>query len=196
LAGIESVIGLAVQTNDRLRRLAKRLRANARSGSAVVEFALIAPVFFLLLFAIMEIGIIYFAQATLQHATDDLARKVRTGQIQGQGLTQAAVRQQVCDDVSALIPCDTALYVDLESFSGFGSVVFSPPLDSQGNMIPLNNFQTGTACSVVLVRVFYAWTVFTPLLTPFLTNMSGDKHLLYAAAAFRNEPFTTGISGC
>jgi Flp pilus assembly protein TadG len=196
LAGIESVIGLGVQMNDRMRRLAKRLRANARSGSAVVEFALIAPVFFLLLFAIMEIGIIYFAQATLQHATDDLARKVRTGQIQGQGITQAAVRQEVCTDVSPLIPCDTSLYVDLESFSGFGGVIFSPPLDSKGNMIPLNNFQTGTACSVVLVRVFYAWEVFTPLLTPFLSNMAGSKHLLYAAAAFRNEPFTTGISGC
>jgi Flp pilus assembly protein TadG len=185
-----------VQTKDRLRRLAKHLRENARSGSAVVEFAMIAPVFFLLLFAIIEVGIIFFAQSTLQHATDNLARKVRTGQIQGQGLTQAAVRQLVCNDVSALIPCDTSLYIDLESFSGFGSVVFSPPLDGQGNMMPLNNFQTGTACSVVLVRVFYAWTVFTPGLTSFLTNMAGNKHLLYAASAFRNEPFTTGISGC
>ncbi len=190
------MIVLGVQTNDRLRRLAKRLRADARSGSAIVEFAMIAPVFFLLLFAITEIGIIFFAQSTLQHATDNLARKVRTGQIQGQALTQAAVRQQVCNDISGLIPCNNLLYVDLESFTGFGSIVFSPPLDSHGNMIPLNNFQTGTACSVVLVRVFYAWTVFTPVLTPFLTNMAGNKHLLYAASAFRNEPYTTGLSGC
>jgi hypothetical protein len=106
------------------------------------------------------------------------------------------VRTEVCNDIAPLIPCDDKLFVDLEAFSNFGSVGFSPPLDPNGNMIPLNNFQTGNACSVVLVRVFYAWTVFTPLLTQFLTNMAGDKHLLYAASAFRNEPYTTGLSGC
>lgn len=190
------MIGFEIQTNDRLRRLTRRLRANSRSGSAIVEFALIAPVFFMLIFAIMEIGIIFFAQSTLQHATDNIGRMIRTGQVQGQQLTQTQVRQQVCDDLAPLIPCDSKLYVDVESFSGFGSIVFSPPLDANGNMIPLNNFQTGTACSVVLVRVFYAWTVFTPVLTSFLTNMAGDKHLLYGASAFRNEPFTTGLSGC
>ena len=112
------------------------------------------------------------------------------------GLTQDQVRQQVCTDVAPLIPCDGRLYVDIESFSNFGTVSFSSPLDANGNMNALNNFQTGTACSVVLVRVFYGWTVFTPVLTPFLSNMSGDQHLLYAAAAFRNEPYTTGLSGC
>jgi Flp pilus assembly protein TadG len=190
------VIGFDIQGNDRLLRFATRLRKDSRSGSAIIEFALIAPVFFLLLFAIMEIGIIFFAQSTLQHATDNIGRMIRTGQVQGQQLTQSQVRQQVCNDLSPLIPCDGSLYVDVEAFSGFGSIVFSPPLDANGNMIPLNNFQTGTACSVVLVRVFYAWPVFTPVLTSFLTTMANNKHLLYGASAFRNEPFTTGLSGC
>lgn len=162
----------------------------------MLEFALIAPVFFLLLFAITEIGIIFFAQSTVQHATNNLGRLIRTGQIQGAQLTQSQVRAQVCTDVAPLVPCDSTLYVDIESFSGFGSVIFSPPLDSGGNMIPLNGFSTGAACSVVLVRVFYAWPVFTPALTSFLSNMAGNKHLLYAASAFRNEPYTTGLSGC
>jgi Flp pilus assembly protein TadG len=190
------VIGFGNQQNDRLRRFGGRLRKDSRSGSAIVEFALIAPVFFLLLFAIMEIGIIFFAQSTLQHATNHIARMIRTGQVQGQQLTQSQVRAQVCSDIAPLIPCDSKLYVDIEAFSGFGSVVFSPPLDANGNMIPLNNFQTGTACSVVLVRAFYAWPVFTPVLTSFLTTMANSKHLLYSASAFRNEPFTTGLSGC
>ncbi len=157
---------------------------------------MIAPIFFLLLFAIMEIGIIWFAQSTLQHATNDIARMIRTGQVQASGMSQTQVRTLVCNEVAALIPCDSNLFVDVESFSSFGTVGFSPPLDSNGNMIPLNNFQIGTACSVVLVRMFYAWTVFTPVLTPFLTNMANNDHLLYAAQAFRNEPFTTGLSGC
>ena len=60
----------------------------------------------------------------------------------------------------------------------------------------LNNYELGTACSVVLVRAFYTWSVLTPLLTPFLVNMSSNDHLIYAASAFRNEPFSTGMSGC
>ena len=194
LTGVGRMRGNKFRGSYRFRRLAVRLRAN--DGSAIIEFAFIAPIFFLLLFAILEIGVIFFAQSTLQHATDNLGRMIRTGQVQGAALTQSAVRQLVCNDIAGLIPCDTNLYVDVESFSGFGGVIFSPPVDPNGNIIPLNNFQTGTACSVVLVRTFYAWTVFTPLLTPFLVNVAGNNHLLYASAAFRNEPFTTGISGC
>ena len=187
---------VAAQTEGRLRALIRRRRADACSGNALIEFALIAPIFFLLLFAIMEIGIIFFAQSTLQHATNNLARLIRTGQLQVNGTTQSQMRTNLCADVAPLIPCDNKLFIDLESFSNFGGLGFSSPLDGGGNMVPLNGFNPGTACSVVLVRVFYAWPVFTPILTPFLTNMSGDKHLLYAASAFRNEPYTTGLSGC
>lgn len=190
------MVGIGAQRDDRPCRLARRLRVGARSGSAAVEFAFIAPVFFLLMFAIMEVGIIYFAQSTLQHSAEDVARLVRTGQVQSGGITQAAIRARVCSDIAPLIPCDSNLNVDVESFSNFGSVAFSPPLDANGNLNGLNGFQVGTACNVVLVRLFYAWTVFTPVLTPFLVNMSNSKHLLYSASAFRNEPFTTGISGC
>ena len=63
-------------------------------------------------------------------------------------------------------------------------------------MQSMNNYNPGTACTVVLVRVFYAWPVFTPILTPFLSNMAGNKHLLYSAAAFRNEPYNLGLAGC
>jgi Flp pilus assembly protein TadG len=182
--------------NVRLSRMAKRLRTDARSGSAIVEFAMIAPIFFLLLFSIMEIGIIFFAQSNLQFANEIVGRLIRTGQVQGSNLSQSQVRLIVCAKGAPLIPCDSNLYVDIESFSNFGNVQFSPPLDGNGNMNQMNNFQPGGPCDVVLVRSFYAWRVFTPVLTPFLKNMAGNKHLVSSASAFRNEPYTNGISGC
>lgn len=179
-----------------MSKLRERLSRRARSGSAALEFALLAPVFFLLIFAIMEVGIIFFAQSTLQVGAEDAARLVRTGQVQNGGLTAAQVRTKVCSDIAPLIPCDGNLYIDIESFTNFGGVNFSNPLGPDNKMKPMNNFSTGNACDVILVRVFYTWTVFTPILTPFLTTMSDNKHLLYAASAFRNEPFSTGMSGC
>lgn len=185
-----------MKSNGPLRRIAARWRKHGTSGNALVEFAMIAPLFFLMMFAIMEIGIIFFAQSTLQHATEIVARLIRTGQIQGQSLTQTQVRQIICNNAAPLIPCSSDLYVDVRAFTNFGSVVFTPPLDANGNVTGMNTFQPGTACNVVLVRSFFAWNVFTPVLTPFLKNMAGNKHLIYSASTFRNEPYTTGLSGC
>ena len=111
--------------NNFLRRFRERLRTHSNAGSAIVEFAVIAPVFFLLLFAILEIGIIYFAQSTLQYGTNDIARMVRTGQTSQQGVTQDTIRQRVCADVAPLIPCTTDLNVDVEAFTNFSTVSFS-----------------------------------------------------------------------
>jgi len=187
---------MTTKPNGRMSRLRRRLSNEGRSGSAVIEFALIAPVFFLLIFALMEVGIIFFAQSTLQKAANDVARLIRTGQAQSGAMTQSQIHAAVCADISPLIPCDANLRVDVESFSNFGGETFTPPLNASGNFNPDNTYSPGTSCNVVLVRVFYGWTVFTPMLIPFLSNMNGNKHLLYSAVSFRNEPFTTGLSGC
>jgi len=80
-----------------------RMRATARAGSAGVEFAFIAPVFFMLLMGIMENGIIYFAGATLQNATDDVSRQIRTGQAQAAGMTQQQFRTAICNEIAPLL---------------------------------------------------------------------------------------------
>lgn len=179
---------------DRTSSLARL--GHDRRASALIEFAMIAPVLALLLFAIVEIGVIFFAQSTLQKAANDVARLVRTGQAQSGAMTQAQVMSRVCADVAPLIPCDSNLKVDIQAYSNFSGVAFTPPLDSNGNYTTANNFNLGSACNVVLVRVFDGWTVFTPVLTPFLSTMAGNKHLLYAASTFRNEPYSAGVSGC
>ena len=54
----------------------------------------------------------------------------------------------------------------------------------------------GNACDVVLVRAFYTMPIYTPVLTWFLVNMAGNKHMVSAATAFRNEPYVTSSGGC
>jgi Flp pilus assembly protein TadG len=179
-------------TIDRARnsRAAARMRAQSQSGSALLEFAFIAPVFFVLLFGIIEAGILFFSQSTLQFATNEVARLVRTGQVQAQAMTQAQFRTRVCNAIAPLVSCDARLQIDVRAFNSFTAASFGNPLDANGNLNPaLNNYQPGGASDVVLVRVYYTWPVMTPVLTPFLVNMAGGSHLLSATAAFRNEPF-------
>lgn len=45
-----------------------------RSGATAVEFALIAPILFMLLFGAIEAGRLLFVQAALHHAVSDAAR--------------------------------------------------------------------------------------------------------------------------
>ncbi|HET7084254.1 MAG TPA: TadE/TadG family type IV pilus assembly protein [Rhizomicrobium sp.] len=197
----------------RFRNLMRRMRTDGSRGSAAVEFAMVAPIFFLFLMATIEVGVIFFAQSALQNAVNDAARLVKTGQntcfttdANGncQTMTQAQFRTQVCNEVGALLQhCaidaqgNTDMQFDIRSYpAGFGGASNSSPLDTGNNLPNLNTFAPGNPCDVVLVRAFYKWHLFTPGLTFLLANMAGAYHLIATAAAFRNEPYTNNVAGC
>ena len=173
------------------------MRQTARAGSASIEFALIAPIFFVLLMGTIEVGVMFFSQFVLQNATNDAARLIRTGQVAAQSMTAAQFRTTICNKVSPLLACDANLQIDVESFANFAAASFPTPITGTNTLDPtLNNFTPGGVCRVVLVRTFYTWSVVTPLLTPFMVNLANNQHLLSATAAFRNEPYSTGVAGC
>ncbi len=190
----------------RFRRLCRRLKADGIKGSAAIEFAMVAPVFFVLLMGTIEAGVIFFAQSALQNAVNDAARLVRTGQTgcfttSGGNcvpMTQAQFRTQICSEVSLLLQdcTGTSLQFDVNAYpSGFSTASNSSPLVA-GILPTLTAFNVGSACDVVLGLAFYKWPVFTPGLRYFLANVGASYHLLTTAAAFRNEPYTTNTGGC
>jgi Flp pilus assembly protein TadG len=196
-----------VTIKARCKNLRRRLRADANRGSAAIEFAMVAPVFFILLMATMEAGIMFFAQSALQNALNDTARLVRTGQtacytMSGATcvpMTTAQFKTKLCSEVSTLLTgCTTgSLQYDVNAYpSGFSGAGNSSPLDASNNLPSLTAFNVGNACDVVVVRAFYKWPVFTPGLNYLMANMAGNFHLLATAAAFRNEPYTTTTGGC
>jgi Flp pilus assembly protein TadG len=187
-----------VSLKQRCTRLWLRLKSDSRKGSAALEFAFIAPVFFVLLMGTFEAGIMFFSQSALQNALTTLGRQIRTGQTSNGAVTQAQFRTSICNMVTPLIACDSNLQIDVEAYSsGYGSVAFTSPLNPDKTLnTSLNNYSIGNACDVVLVRAFYTMPIYTPVLTWFLVNMSGNKHLVAAATAFRNEPYATSSGGC
>ncbi len=188
-----SSIGRAISRKTAVHFSALR----SRSGSAAIEFAFIAPIFFLFLMATLETGLIYLGNFVLQNATDDAARQIRTGQVAASGMTQAQFRTLICNGIAPLLACDANLQIDVETFTSFSAANITNPILASGGLDPtLNNWAPGGVCSIVLVRTFYSWNVATPLLALSLANMSGSTHLLTAAAAFRNEPYNNTVSGC
>jgi Flp pilus assembly protein TadG len=173
------------------RRLPKFLRRFVRHqrGVAAIEFALVVVPFIAMLFAIIETAIVFFASQVLETAVAESARLILTGQAQSGGFNQTTFKAEVCKRISGLFNCSGGIYVDVRTFADFSAVSMTSPIDGNGNLV--NNFvyQPGTAGQIVVVRLLYQWPIYMQIWNPLLTNMSGNKRLLVATAAFRNEPF-------
>ena len=155
----------------------------------MVEFALVAPMFFALLFAIIETALMFFASQVLETATQDSARLIMTGQAQNAAYTQAQFKAAVCSRITVMFDCAGGISIDVQSYSSFGSVSVASPIDASKNFTNPNNYSPGGPGDIVVVRLFYQWPIAVSLMGLNLSNMSGGNRLLVATAAFRNEPF-------
>jgi hypothetical protein len=158
-----------------------------RRGSAAIEFALVAPVFLALLFAILETGIIFFAGQYLETLTQDGARMILTGQAQNGNYTSAQFHSYICNRVVALFNCNN-IYVNVQSFSSFQALTATCPI-SNGTFVNNMQYSPGGPGNVVIVQLFYQWPQFVTGLGYNITNLNGNFRLLCATAAFRNEPY-------
>lgn len=167
-----------------IRRLTRQ-----QDGAAAVEFGMVAAPFLALVFAIMETAMVFFAGQVLETAAADSARLIMTGQAQNQSFDQSKFKEEVCARVFGLFNCSGGVHIDVKTYTSFASVDTSPPIDSNGNLIQNFGYQPGLPGDIVVVRLFYQWPVYVPLLGFNLADMAGGKRLMAATVAFRNEPY-------
>jgi Flp pilus assembly protein TadG len=178
----------ALQKFSWVRRFGK-----ARSGSAAVEFALVAMPFFLLTVGLAEVSMMGFAQTSMDLAVSEAARQIRTGQAQMGGMSQADIRDEICDEINSfvILQCDGNLYLDVDRFSSFVDAD-----NAQADPIQNGQFQAtgfgytpGIASDIVVVRAYYRWRVLTPMFAPVFQNVSSGERILVSTMMFRNEPY-------
>ncbi|WP_354228476.1 TadE/TadG family type IV pilus assembly protein [Bradyrhizobium sp. F1.4.3] len=182
-----------------LRTALYRFRGNRR-GSAAVEFALVAPMFFALLFAIIETALMFFAGQVLETVTQNSARVVLTGQAQSGSVTACAVnsvstpctqttfKTYVCSQIPALFDCNS-LVVDVESYSSFSSVTLANYTACNFDPSAMG-YNPGSSGQTVVVRLYYKWPLFvTGLGYNLACSSRNTTRLLVATAAFQNEPY-------
>ncbi len=169
----------------------------ARGGATAVEFALVATPFFALLFGIIELGLIFLVQSSLENATSEAARTIRTGQFQtGGAATQAAFKTAICADFPWLqSDCASNLSVDVETFASFAAVTApNPVVNGVFNPAALQ-FTPGGPGQVVSVRAYYQWPLIVPLMDQALQPVSGGKFLITSTAVFCVEPYGSTAAG-
>ena len=164
--------------------------ARARRGSAAVEFAFVAAPFVALVFAIIELGLVFLVQTSLDNAISDTARLIRTGELQASSGTATTFKAAICDNMSWLgNGCASNLNIDVRVFTSFAGQTPPNPAASGTFVTTGLTFSPGVGRDIVLVRGFYQWDLITPLLNDGLVNLGGSKRLITSTVTFRNEPF-------
>lgn len=179
-------------------RAAKTLTARitaflrARQGATAVEFAFIAGPLLLLIFGILELALVFMMSTALEDATAGAARPLRTGEMQTAGTAnKTAFAQAICNRMSWLGPtCMNNLQVDVRTYDDFTSLRDDPAMGG-ASFNPANAcWSPGGPTDIVLVRTYYSWRIFTPLISSALVNAPGGVRLISAVEAFRNEPYS------
>ena len=179
-----------------MRRLLSRL-IRERRGAVAVEMAIISPPFLLTLLSIIELGLILAMQATLDGATRDAARLVRTGQVSAAGNTIATFQTLLCNDMSMFLDdttCKNNVIIDVISnpnATNFGGLTFASCGSNAGSGGPNPcPFNAGNPGDIVAVRVSYERPFIIPWVGSLLSISSDSQHtLLQSNVVFRNEPF-------
>jgi Flp pilus assembly protein TadG len=164
-----------------------------RRGSAAVQFAFIAPLFFALLFAIIEVSMVFFAGQILETGTADSARLFMTHQAQDSKMSDKQFFDHVCDRVSVLFDCDK-LVVSVKAYPAGTEIPaadLAPPIVARA-FTSNATYEMGNPGDTMVIRAFYPWPLFVTGLgfniSDLGTDVASHKKLLAATAAFRVEP--------
>ena len=164
------------------------LRRARRDGSAAVEFGIIAVPFLMMLFAILEIAVIFLTDTVLENAVIDAGRQVRTGEADRTGMNTEKFKTKICANMSAFANnCTSRLTVDVRVLTSFRN----PPTDplSTGTFNPSGlEYLPSQPGNIVIVRAWYKQPIFTPFMNQGAPRAGGNG-ILTATMAFRNEPY-------
>jgi len=159
-----------------INKALRRFRRNRR-GSAAIEFALVAPLFFVLLFAVIETALVFFAPRCWR-----TARRIRRACADPSGAGRrhdaSQFSQDLCNRVKLLFTARHQLERARRHRQGLqarrrDSAPTSPIRSSR--RVHGKPVYEGRARRHVLVRTFYQWPLFVTQLGYNIANLSSGR---------------------
>lgn len=163
----------------------------SREGSSAVEFAMVALPFFFMMFAIIEIGMIFVTDSVLENAMIETGRLIRTGQASGSKITAEQFKAKFCSKMSVFASqCTSRATVDVREIPQFRNQLPPDPMASGAAFDPSKLvYEPGQPGSLMLIRVWYRQPLFTPFLAQALSRLGDGATIMTASTTFRNEPY-------
>ncbi len=172
-------------------KVVRRFNAN-EEGTTAVEFAIIGGPFFLLIFAIIETSLLFFANQYLETVVDDITRLYRTGQISNIS-TKEDLKDEMCSRIVALFDC-TNIKIHVDTAAKFSDLppppVASDHLDINGSYDPPERLPTDICPNQVLqMTASYEWPIYANYSAPLVADGLNDNALINVTAVVRTEGF-------
>lgn len=150
---------------------------------------MVALPFCFMMFALLELGVIFTLDSVLSNATHGSSRLIRTGQAQAATMTAQQFRDDLCSRMSVFATqCDERVRIDVRVIPAFDSPLPNPMANGTSFDDSQLVFQPGTINSLVVVRVWYQQPLMTTFLGQALSRLNDGTVRLVSTTAFRNEP--------
>lgn len=152
---------------------------------------MVAFPFFFMMFAIIEVGLVFVTDSMLANASMETGRLVRTGQASKASLTAEQFKAQFCSRMSIFSSqCETRVTMDVREIPQFRNQNPPDPMAS-GTTFDTSKliYETGKPGSLMLIRVWYRQPLFSPFMAQALSRLNDGKVVLQATTSFRNEPY-------
>lgn len=171
-------------------------------GVTAVEFALITPVFLLLLFGIIEFALVMYVSSVMEGAVAASSRYGKTGYTAAGSSRLQQITSTIATRSAGLLD-PTKITVRTTVYPSFNSISQEEPYidanhngtrDSDESYTDVNgNGQwdssgvagLGNANDIVVYTVFYPWVINTPIIGKFL----GDTIYISSRTVVKNEPY-------
>lgn len=179
-----------------------RRLAREESGATAIEFALVIAPFLALVLVIMEAGLNYYSEASLETALRKASRSIMTGKAQERAMSAADFKSDVCAALPFLMKCENVTLdvrtIEAKNISSlFGTTKEGLIGDVKVLAGNANVFCIGVGGSYVVVRAMYVLPTFFSFATTKAATIDGNHvYIVEAAGIFRNEPFSNGSANC
>jgi Flp pilus assembly protein TadG len=172
----------------RLFRAGRRAAAafvGRQDGSPAAEFAMVAPIFIVVIYATVQCAIIYICNAYLETATEEAARTVLTNQ--ATSMTAAQFKTAVCNNMPALFNC-SGVIVGLQPATSATSIsTAAPTFNSNGTLANSMPYQQPTQGQIGVLQVVYQWPVLGLPLGWNFANLGNGTYLMMSTQVFKVE---------
>ena len=151
---------------------------------------MVAAPFFFLIFAVLELGLVFLIDSTLENAVMTASRIVRTGRAETEGVSAAQFKTALCAQMSVFEgDCQSRVDVDVRRMPRFSDGAPASPI--QGGELKQSDLQynTGGPGDLMLVRVWYSQPLVTPFMSQAVSRLNSGAIVISVATAFRNEPY-------
>ncbi|MGB7317738.1 MAG: TadE family protein [Planktotalea sp.] len=168
---------------------------NAERGNVTIEFALVFPVFILILTSSIEMGVITIRQTLLERGLDIAMREVRIGT--GAQYSHDEIRDMICNGAVIFDDCQANLRLEMIPNDPRSYTLLPDAVDCAQQasgaldvINPVRHFEMGSSNELVMVRACMLYDPVFPTSELALerTKDHNGKSALVAVSAFTQEP--------